>query len=119
MTSLVTHKFVKIRVCKALKVTPPGDHYATSGLIQNIIYFHFLKRKFLPLQSDGRPVMKFIGLRLKWSSRILHRSLGVAAFTFNYEHIEYLIDEASILEGTPSHDAFSPITCLFKDAYRA
>ena len=32
VTSWVTHAFSKIRVCKALKVTPPGDRYATSGL---------------------------------------------------------------------------------------
>jgi hypothetical protein len=28
----VSHKFQKIRVCKALKVTLPGDDCATSGL---------------------------------------------------------------------------------------
>jgi hypothetical protein len=32
VTSWVTHAFSKIRVRKALKVTPPGDRYATSGL---------------------------------------------------------------------------------------
>jgi hypothetical protein len=32
VTTWVTQPFSKIRVCKALKVTPPGDRYATPGL---------------------------------------------------------------------------------------
>src|SRR5665647_2135329 len=39
VTSLVTHKFLKIRVCKALKVTPPGDHFTTSGLTVHAVSF--------------------------------------------------------------------------------
>ena len=35
VTSSVSHKFQKIRVCKALKVTLPGDDYATSGISES------------------------------------------------------------------------------------
>ena len=38
VTSSVNHKFQKIRVCKALKVTLPGDDYATSGLTRTLSF---------------------------------------------------------------------------------
>ncbi len=56
MTSSVSHKFQKIRVCKALKVTLPGDDYATSGLSNKIspsltlsigFFFRLVSKKFV------------------------------------------------------------------------